>query len=133
MGAVMEAKELAVALIDRFGDGDAMVELLAEDVEWWVSPSIEVVPNLMVGRDVIRDAMRFVFGELYADVRTKLHAAVGEGDTAAVRITLTARALGRVDYENEYAFFVEARDGRIVRVWEYVDMQLVMKQLTSGD
>ena len=49
--------------------------------------------------------------------------AIGEGDTAAVRITLQAKALGTVDYENEYALFVQARDGLIERVWEYVDMQ----------
>ena len=86
----MEAKGLAVALVDRFGDVDGMVDLLAEDVEWWITPTIEVFPHHMVGRDAVREAMRFVFGEVYANVRTTLHTAVGEGDTAAVRITLAA-------------------------------------------
>ncbi len=129
----MDAKELAVALIERFGDVDGMVDLLAEDIEWWITPTIEVFPHHMVGRDAVRAAMTFVFGEVYENVRTTLHTAIGEGDTAAVRITLAARALGRSDYENEYAFFVQARDGRIARVWEYVDMQHAMNQFTAGD
>ena len=57
---------------------------------------------------------------------------IGEGDTAAIRFTLNARALETIDYENEYALFVEAHDGRITRVWEYVDMQHAMNQLTGG-
>jgi ketosteroid isomerase-like protein len=128
----MDAKALAVELVERFGNVDGMVDLLAEDVEWWITPTIEVFPHHMVGRDAVRDAMRFVFGEVYANPHATLHTAIGEGDTAAVRVTLTARALGRVDYSNEYAFFVQARDGQITRVWEYVDMQLAMNQFTAG-
>jgi ketosteroid isomerase-like protein len=126
------AKDLALALVGHFGDPDAVVALLADDVEWWITPTVEVFPHHMVGRDMVAQTMRMVFGQVYADVDVTVHSAVGEADTAAVRITLRARALGRVDYENEYALFVQARDDRIVRVWEYVDMQHAMNQLTGG-
>ena len=126
------AKELAVQLVSSFGDPDAMVALVADDVEWWITPTVEVFPHHMVGRAMVADTMRFVFGQIYADAQVTVHTAIGEGDTAAVRITLRARALGSVDYENEYALFVQARNDRIVRVWEYVDMQHAMNQLTGG-
>jgi len=126
------AKELAVLLVTSFGDPDAMVALVAEDVEWWITPTVEVFPHHMVGRDMVAETMRFVFGDIYADARVTVNAAIGEGDTAAVRITLRAKALGTVDYENEYALFVQARDGLITRVWEYVDMQHAMNQLGGG-
>jgi uncharacterized protein len=126
------AKALAVRLVSSFGDPDAIAELLAGDVEWWISPTVEVFPHHMVGREMVLEAMRFVFGQVYADLSVTIHTAIGDGDTGAVRITLRARALGTVDYENEYALFVQERDGLIVRVWEYVDMQHAMNQLTGG-
>jgi ketosteroid isomerase-like protein len=126
------AKDAAVALVTSFGDADAIVPLLAEDVEWWISPTVEVFPHHMIGRDMVAETMRFVFGEIYADVRITVHTAIGEGDTGAVRLTLQAKALGTVDYENEYALFVNVRDGLITRVWEYVDMQHAMNQLAGG-
>jgi ketosteroid isomerase-like protein len=129
---VRSAKELALELVGSFGDPDAVTALLADDVEWWITPTIEVFPHHMVGREAVAEAMRFVFGQVYADVAVTVNGAIGEGDTAAVRITLRARALGRVDYENEYALFVQARGDRVVRVWEYVDMQHAMNQL-AGD
>jgi ketosteroid isomerase-like protein len=128
----MDAKELAVTLVGRFGDAAGMVELLADDVEWWITPTVGVFDHHMIGSDAVRAAMDYVFGEVYADPHVTVHTAIGEGDTAAVRITLTARALGRVDYENEYAFFVQARGGKVARVWEYVDMQHAMNQFTAG-
>ena len=128
------AKELALEIVNRFGDADAVTALLAEDVEWWISPTVEVFPHHMVGRDAVAETMRLVFGQIYADVRVTVNGAIGEGDQAAVRITMRARALGTVDYENEYALFVQARDGLVTRVWEYVDMQHAMNQLApAGD
>ncbi len=131
-GSGRSAKELAVRLVTSFGEPDAIATLLTDDVEWWISPTVEVFPHHMVGREMVLETMRFVFGDVYANPRVTLRTAIGEGDTAAVRITLQARALGTVDYENEYALFVQVRDGLIERVWEYVDMQHAMNQLTGG-
>jgi ketosteroid isomerase-like protein len=125
-------KELAVALVSSFGDPDAIAALVADDVEWWISPAVEVFPHHMVGREMVTETMRFVFGNVYADPRVTIHHAIAEEDIAAVRITLRARALGTVDYENEYSLWVRARDDRIVRVWEYVDLQHATNQLTGG-
>jgi ketosteroid isomerase-like protein len=126
------AKELALEVVNRFGDADAVTALLAEDVEWWISPTVEVFPHHMIGRDAVAETMRLVFGQIYANVRVTVHGVIGEGDQAAVRITMRARALGTVDYENEYALFVQARDGLVTRVWEYVDMQHAMNQLAPA-
>jgi ketosteroid isomerase-like protein len=126
-------KDLAVALVSSFGDADAIAALVADDIEWWISPTVEVFPHHMIGRDMVTETMRFVFGQVYADVDVTIDHAIAEGDVAAVRITLRARALGTVDYENEYALFVQVRDDRIMRVWEYVDMQHATNQLTAGN
>jgi ketosteroid isomerase-like protein len=126
------AKDLAVALVSSFGDPDAIAALVADDVEWWISPAVEVFPHHMVGRDMVSETMRFVFGEVYADPQVTVHHAIAEGDVGAVRITLRARALGTVDYENEYSLWVRVRDDRIVQVWEYVDLQHATNQLTGG-
>lgn len=85
-------KELAVALVSSFGDPDAIAALVAGDVEWWISPAVEVFPHHMVGREMVAETMRFVFGEVYAEPRVTSHHAIVEDDVAAVRITLRARS-----------------------------------------
>jgi ketosteroid isomerase-like protein len=81
---------------------------------------------------MVAETMRFVFGDVYAAPQVAIHHAIGEGDVGAVRITLRARALGTVDYENEYSLWVQVRDDRIVRVWEYVDLQHATNQLSAA-
>lgn len=117
-------RELLTALVAAFGDADRVTELLAPDAQWWISPSVGVLGSPTIGRDAIRDAMRVIFGQLYTDVHTTVHHALVEADMGAARFTMTASALfadGR-PYENEYSVWVQARDGVIVRVWEYLDV-----------
>ena len=50
-----------------------MVALVADDVEWWITPTVDVFPHHMIGRDMVAETMRFVFGEIYADARVTVH------------------------------------------------------------
>lgn len=128
-----DAKTLARSLVEAFGDPDAIGELLTDDVEWWITPTVGVLGSPSVGRDAVLTAMRTIFTELYADAEAEIHAVIGEGDLAAVRLTLRARALfaeGRA-YENEYCVWVHRRDDQIDRVWEYLDVAWVGAQMAS--
>jgi ketosteroid isomerase-like protein len=118
------AKELAVGLIESFGDPDATVALMTEDCEWWVTPATGVLGSPTVGRDAIHAAMRTIYDTLYRDTAPVVRDVIGEGNQAAVRITFRAKArfAGDRPYENEYCLWVRARGGLIERVWEYLDV-----------
>lgn len=118
-------------LVSAFGDAEAIVELLADDAEWWISPSVGVLGSPTVGRDEIRESMQTIFTTMYGNVRTQIHHVLGNETAAACRFTLTASALfadGR-PYENEYSVWIEVQDDAIVKVWEYLDVAHVMNQL----
>ena len=130
-----KAQDLVRELVSAFGDPEAIVELLADTAEWWISPSVGVLGSPTVGRDDIHESMQIIFTTMYGDVRTEIHHVLANRTMAACRFTLRADALfadGR-PYENEYSVWIEVEDGLIIRVWEYLDVAHVMKQLGLTD
>lgn len=131
MTATPSARDLAVALVEAFGDPDAMAALLTEDVEWWVTPTATFMATDGGGRDEMTEIIGRIFTKLYVpgSVEVTVHSALGEGDTAAVRLTLAARTRKGGDYENDYAFWVQTRGGLIAKVWEFFDVAHTNAQL----
>jgi ketosteroid isomerase-like protein len=126
----VSARDLAVCLAESFGDADAIVSLLAEDAEWWITPTVGVMASPTVGRDAIGRALRVIFEDLYADTRIQLHAVISEGDETAVRFTMRALAIfaGNRRYENEYVLWIQCVGDEVSRVWEYLDVAHVTAQ-----
>lgn len=126
-------RDLAVALIESFGDPDATVALLSADCEWWVTPSTGVLGSPTVGRDEIHAAMRTIYETLYGEVAPVIHDVIEQGNQAVIRITFRATAVfaaGR-PYENEYCLWLRCRDGEIERVWEYLDVAHAASQFAD--
>lgn len=122
--AESQIRELLTSLVEALGDADRVCALLAPEAQWWITPTVGVLASPTIGRDAIHESMRSIFGDLYADVRTSVHHTLVDGDMGAARFTLFATALfadGR-PYENEYTMWINANDGAIVRVWEYLDV-----------
>jgi uncharacterized protein (TIGR02246 family) len=128
-----ETRELLTTLVAAFGDADRVTALLAPDAQWWITPTVGVLGSPTVGREAIGAGMRIIFGQLYADVRTTVHHALCDADMGAARFTMRATALfaGGQPYENEYSVWIQARDGFIVRVWEYLDVAHATGQFGS--
>ena len=62
-------------------------------------------------------------------MRTTVHSAISDGTQGAVRFTLTGEFPSGGDYSNEYCIFVDTCDGKISRVWEYVDAAWAVTQM----
>lgn len=125
---------LARQLVESFGDPDAIEALLADDCEWWITPTVHVLGSPTVGRDAIIEAMRVIFRDLWGDASAEVHHVISEGDLGAVRLTLRARALfaeGR-PYSNEYSVWVHVVGDRIDRVWEYLDVAWSTEQFAES-
>lgn len=126
-----DAKELAVQLVEAFGDPDAIEALLAEDAEWWITPTVGILGSPSVGRDQIVAAMRVIFGEIYTGAKAEIHAAIGDDPLGAVRITLRAEVNG-APYVNEYSVWVRRSGDVIDRVWEYLDVAEATRQIAAA-
>jgi ketosteroid isomerase-like protein len=116
--------ELAHQLVTSFGDAEAIVANLAEDAEWWITPTVGVLGSPTIGREAIHASMKVIFGELYSAPSVEVHHCVGDAGIAAIRFTLraVARFAGDQPYTNEYTVWIRRRGGLIDRVWEYLDV-----------
>ena len=138
MGETQDAnKELIRRWIGPADDGagpfllsDAALELLAEDAVWHLPPTAEIPglddPRVVRGRDAIH-AIQQRADEIY-DVPTmqvEIRNLLADGDWVVLQYLLRCRAANGNDYEQEYVFLFEIRDGRIATIWDYYDTLLV--------
>lgn len=127
----MSATDLAVRLANAFGDADAIAALLADDARWHLPLSARAHLNHDAqGKAAIDANMRIAFGGVYepGSVQVTIEDAFGEGDSAVVRLVLTATVSAdasgglRPSYKNEYVLVVHTRGDLITEVWEHVDV-----------
>jgi ketosteroid isomerase-like protein len=122
--------ETTRALIDDFytalrkGDRARILELLAPDAVW-IPPATAPLARTE-GAEAIADALggdivRSTF-DLSKPFALEIRRMIADGDVAVVqqRLTATAKATG-ADYDNQYCWVYEVRDGRIVVLEEYAD------------
>ena len=122
--------ETTRAVIDDFytalrkGDRARLLELLAPDAVW-IPPAAAPVARTE-GAEAIADALggdivRSTF-DLSKPFALEIRRMIADGDVAVVqqRLTATAKATG-ADYDNQYCWVYEVRDGRIAVLEEYAD------------
>ncbi|MFG2631932.1 nuclear transport factor 2 family protein [Streptomyces sp. NPDC048473] len=130
------AGELASKIVEAAGDPDTIASLISEDVTWWITPSIpaEIMESVTHGREAMRENLQRVFSTLYqtGTVRTVVHDTISEGNLGAARWTMTGKFANGAPFENYYALWVEAKDGLVVKVWEYTDMAHSTAQSQAG-
>jgi ketosteroid isomerase-like protein len=130
------AGELASKIVEAAGDPDTIAALISEDVTWWITPSIpaEIMESVTHGREAMRENLRRVFSTLYqtGTVRTVVHGTISEGNLGAARWTMTGKFANGARFENDYALWVEVKDGLVAKVWEYTDMAYSTAQSQAG-
>lgn len=128
--------QVVINLVGIYGNPDAMADALAEDVQWWISPSTppDIMASLSTGREVVRGNMQRGFSLIYkpGTVTTSVHHAISEGDVAAIRFTMHAQLPNGAPYENEYTVWIAARDGQVIKAWEYVDAAWAAAVMAAG-
>jgi ketosteroid isomerase-like protein len=128
--------ELATRIVEAAGHPDTMIENLADDVTWWITPSIpsEVMASSTTGRPQVLANLRRVFGDLYdpKKMTVEVHHAITDGTIGAVRFRMSGEFATGGTYENEYSLWLEAHDGQVTKVWEYVDMAHTTAQIHAA-
>lgn len=128
--------ELATQLVNTYGRPDDVIELLADDIVWWVTPSVptEVMQSVTTGRDAMYATLKRVFGSIYEpeSIEVTVHSAISERPLGAVRLTMAGEFVGGGAFSNEYCVCVETRDDKIAKVWEYMDVAHTEAQLSAA-
>jgi uncharacterized protein len=115
-----------LALIERYFDlvmrGTGTPEaVFAEDVSWHL-PKSNPMGRTHDGRDAVLE-MLGAGVDLYepSSMSTEIHTVVADDTHVAVRLTFRTRTAAGRDYEGEYQFLFECRDGLVTNVWESPD------------
>jgi uncharacterized protein len=113
-------------------DYDAIGSLLADEVRFWLPPSVPDGVEFQGRGDIMRNIVESIAG-LY-DVRVGLHPEIrhltAEDDRVAAELVIRGRSKASgLDYENHYHFLFVIRDGRIVEFHEHLDTLYAFRAL----
>jgi ketosteroid isomerase-like protein len=111
------------------GDLDALALQLHEDMSW--EPMVRDIPGagLHQGREaVLNDFLGPIRGVFKpGDPKVRIDAMVSDGDRVMVETRATGERADGKPYANRYAWAFELKDGKILRVREYMDSLYVAR------
>ena len=122
-------KQLARDLFARFSANDiaGVLELLADDVTWWIAGKPEAQP---ASGEHDKRWMARLFKNMVSQfdgaMQMTVRGLIAEGDKVAVEVVGDGKLLDGRRYQNEYHLLLTFRDGKIVAVREYLDTQHVV-------
>ena len=111
-------------------DAAQVESAFTEDARWLPPPGNATA--VAVGHDDVQELDRAAIARFFVHEFPKLFVAnaesiprrlVAEGNVAVLETTFKAKVANGRDYENDYCFVLEVREGRIHRMREYMDTQ----------
>lgn len=113
-------------------DYDTIEKLLADEVRFWLPPSVPDGVECQGRHDIMRNIVESIAG-LY-DPLVGLHPDIrhltAEDDRVAAELVIRGRSKASgLDYENHYHFLFVIRDGRIVEFHEHLDTLYAFRAL----
>jgi uncharacterized protein len=99
----------------------------SDDITWTLPPTVPGGARPWKGKSAV---MKFL-GLMQAgfepgSMRLSIHEIIGGNARYAAQVSINARSKSGKPYENDYAFFLNCRDGKITKVVEYVDTARVL-------
>jgi ketosteroid isomerase-like protein len=146
----MSPKETVAALYAAYASGDParITELLHEDVIW-VAPAGNATQVALgmgdasdagaprgdnnLGRTLIVQFMAHNFARLFRNVKNEFRSMIAEGALVIAEHRLSAQLPNGRDYVNDYCFAYEVRDGKVVKIREYMDTRGGWFQVFGND
>ena len=113
------------SLFDRFASGsiEAALGLMSEDLVVVVPPSMSAEPDTYQGHEGVRRYFAGFDGQL-EDVRFELLELIDAGDRVIATLRLTGRGTtSGIEVEQRAASVLELRDGKVVRIESYPDVE----------
>ena len=124
------------AIVEKFftalnnGDVASVVTTYADD------GCVQTMGNTLIsgvfGKEHIAHSAGSVFEVFPQGLRFDIQAMTAEGDRVAVEATSEGEHISGQTYTNEYHFLFEFRDGKLLRLKEYMDTEMVTDVLCGG-
>ena len=122
----MQTEESRALVLDYMqaqgsGDGERMLEILADDVCWTPPPSVGLgTPR---GSQNVLQAMGEAGPRFFdlASMKSDVLWIAADGDKVVVRIHMEAKTAAGRDYSNEYVWVYRCAEGKIVDIEEHTD------------
>ena len=109
---------------------DQAMQLLHEDVEWWVNGDLPT-SGIYHGRDAVTDLFGLLRDNVPAGLKINFTAVTAEEDRVAVEMNSVGVFTGGREYRNLYHMLFWVHDGAIVRTHEYFDTQYTAQFLSE--
>lgn len=107
------------------GDMEACFGLLADDIVWTNIGSTRFSGTCTGKQELAEKIVGPLMGSLKAGIASTLEDLVAEGDRVVALSSGRAETTDGRAYNNRYCHVMRLRDGRIARVTEYLDTDLV--------
>ncbi|MBI2772176.1 MAG: nuclear transport factor 2 family protein [Burkholderiales bacterium] len=125
------AKQAVINTWKAFGTRDAaqIAAALPDDVEWHVPPGNATAlasghMETVLTKPLMVKFLSEEYGKLFvSDVNVTFTGLHAEGNTVFLQQRLQAKLANGRDYDNDYCFVIEVKEGRIHRMREYMDTQ----------
>ena len=107
------------------GDTDKFLAALADDITWTFFGS-HTFAGTFKGKDELLTGLFAGIGDvLDGGIKVHINSLTAEGDTVVVEAKGEARSKSGQDYNNDYCMVVTIADGKVKKVREYLDTELV--------
>lgn len=132
MGAVNQHK----AIVSRFfealnnGDVDTVVNTYADNGQ--VQTMGDTLISGTFSKEHITDSVNGIFDVFPTGIQFSIDDMVAEGNKVAVEAKSTGEHVSGQTYSNEYHFLFEFLDGKLIKLKEYMDTELVTDVLCGG-
>jgi uncharacterized protein len=123
-GPTAENKKVALTFLENLSAGkvDAALELIADDVDWWLAGKPEQFA-LAGSKDKTQFAemLSMIEAGMPNGIRLTITGVTAEGDRVAVQMNADGVSVTGKEYHNQYHDLLEVRDGQIHVGREYLD------------
>jgi len=115
-------KEIIATAFEQWASGAGVIfDLLADDVEWTITGNSRISKVYTSRRQFIDEAIVPLNQRLSKKIVPTVRALYAEGNTVVALWDGAATAADGQSYHNTYAWFMEMKDGRIVKVIAFFD------------
>jgi hypothetical protein len=122
--SVEENRNVALSFFENLsaGDIDGALELIDENVTWWLAgkpEQFEIAGTKTKAQ--FAEMLRTIEAGMPNGVRLTITGVTAEGDRVAVEVDADGVSATGLQYQNQYHDLLEIRDGKIVAGREYLD------------
>jgi ketosteroid isomerase-like protein len=111
------------------GNAEPLLAALADNVEWTIIGSTRLSGTYRGKQEVVEGLLKPLAARLVGPIRFTFDRFIADGDDVVMLATAEATAVTGRPYHNTYCIVATFEDGKIRRMTDYVDTELITSAL----